>query len=159
VVQRDQIDYRTWNDDKLKAMLADPVLAVERLQDRMEYYIQNVEEYYSLFEASMARLNKERKLNSERAEKEGESTAQKYEKEVIFPLSVETSNLGLNVRYFSLAALSLRRFVAGRSYLLLKANHIAKPGNNTYREYFSRFQELLDDFEASIVPYLVEADI
>jgi hypothetical protein len=158
-VQRDQIDYKTWNDDKIDAMLTDPFLAIERLEDRMDYYIQNVEEYYALFEASMARLDDEREANTERLQKEGREAAQKYEDEIIFPLSIETTNLGLNVRYFSLAALSLRRYVAGRMYLLLKSRYITDTGTAAYDEYRKQFFDLLDEFESEIVPYLVEADI
>ncbi len=159
VVQRDQIDYKTWNDDKLSAMLADPVETVRRIQDRMEFYIQEVQEYDSLYREYLKKLEEERRLNTERAQKEGENVALQYENDVIFPLSVETFNLGLNVRYFSLAALSMRRYVAGRTYLLLKARYIADYDNTIFREYRKTFGELLDKFEEAIVPQLVEADI
>jgi hypothetical protein len=172
VVQRDQIDYKTWNDDKLSAMLADPVLAMERIQDRMEFYIameriqdrmefyiQKVQEYDALYFEYLEKLEEERRLNTERAQKEGEDVALQYENEVIFPMSVETFNLGLNVRYFSLAALSLRRYVAGRTYLLLKAKYITDYQNTIFSEYKKVLGELLDRFEKTIAPQLVEADI
>ena len=159
VVKRDQIDYKTWNDEKLSAMLADPVLAVERLQDRLDYYVREVEEYYALFQQYSTRLNEEREQNAERAEKEGREAARKYENEIIFPLSLETFNIGLNLRYFSLAALSLRRYVAGRTYVVLKAMHMTDADDTPFKEYRDLFDGFLESFERSIVPHLVEADI
>jgi hypothetical protein len=159
VVQRDQIDYKTWNDEKLDSMLGDPVQAVERLQDRMDFYIEKVEEYYTLFQEYSTKLSEERKQNNERLKKEGQDAAQKYDNEVIFPLSLQTLNLGLNVRYFSLVALSMRRYVAGRTYVLLKAKNITDAEDTVFTEYRESFTELLEKFEHSIVPHLVEADI
>jgi hypothetical protein len=158
VVHRDQIDYKTWNDDRVEAMLADPVLAMERLQDRLDYYIKMVQDYDHLYSEYLAEVEEERQKNKERAKKEGEDAALRYENEVIFPLSVETFNLGLNVRYFALAALSMRRYVAGRTYLLLKARYISDGANNTFSEYRNLFVSFLEQFEDSIVPQLVEAD-
>jgi len=158
-VQRDQIDYKTWNDDKLSAMLADPVLAMERIKDRLDFYIQKVQEYDALYLDYLEKVEEERRLNTERAQKEGEDVALQYEKDIIFPMSVETFNLGLNVRYFSLAALSMRRYVVGRTYLLLKAKYITDYDNNIFSAYRKVFRELLDRFEETIVPQLVEADI
>jgi hypothetical protein len=159
VVQRDQIDYKTWNDAKIEAMLEDPVLAMEKIQDRMEYYIREVEEYYSLFEEYRDKLEEERWLNKERTKKEGEEAAIKYEKEIIFPLSLQTTYLGLNVRYYSLAAFSLRRYVAGRTYILLKATNMSDTDNIMFNKYLGSFSDFLEDFEQTIVPHLVEADI
>ena len=125
----------------------------------MDFYIEQVEEYYSLFQEYSENLSEERRQNLERSQKEGQDAAQKYENEVIFPLSLETLNLGLNVRYFSLAALSMRRYVAGRTYVLLKAKNITDAENTVFTEYRESFIKLLERFERSIVPHLVEADI
>jgi hypothetical protein len=55
--------------------------------------------------------------------------------------------------------LSLRRFVAGRLYLALKARSLVEPSSDAWTAFLSRYQQLLQSFETSIAPHLVEADI
>ena len=159
VVQRDQIDYKSWNDDKLNAMLADPVLAMERLQDRLDFYIQNVEEYYALFKEYEQKLAEERQKSLEIDSKEGTEAGDKYRKEVISPLSAQRRYLYLNLRYYSLAALSMRRYVGGRLYVFLKAKYITDSDDPTYQQYNDRFRDFLADFESTIIPHVVEIDL
>jgi hypothetical protein len=158
-VQRDQIDYRSWNDNKIEAMLADPVLAVERLQDRLEYYIRDVEEYYTLFQEYEKRLAEARRKSIEIDEKDGREAGDKYRDEVISPLSSDRRNIYLNLRYHSLAALSLRRYIGGRLYAFLKARYITKQDDPTYQQYRKGFQSFLNDFEVSVMPHIVEIDL
>ena len=159
VVQRDQIDYKSWNDDKLNAMLADPVEAVRRIRDRMEFYITNATDYYSLYSDLKRQLDAKRETLVEITQKQGKEDAQKYDIETIAPIRDKTRASFLNYRYYSLAALSLRRYVGGRMYVLLKSRFIIAPRDSTYSEFSRNFDELLLKFEKSIVPYLVEADI
>ena len=159
VVQRDQIDYKSWNDDKLNAMLADPVLAMERLQDRLDFYIKQVNEFNELFEEYYAELQQERTKTDEIFEKEGKEAARAYTQDVLGPLTSKTAALFLNRRYYALAALSLRRYVGGRLYLLIKSQYIAYPQNEKFKTFRTKHQELLERFESSISPQLVEADI
>jgi hypothetical protein len=158
-VQRDQIDYRTWNEEKLEGMLADPEQAVVRVLDRMEYYARNVQEYYGLYEGLKTQLDAEREKGAEIYKKEGQDAAQKYDREVIRPIADKTRVSFLNFRYYAITALSLRRYVAGRMYLLLKARTMAEPAQPVYANFRARFEGLLELFERSIVPHLVEADI
>lgn len=159
VVQRDQIDYKTWNDDKLSAMLADPITAISKVSDRLDFYIENVEEYHELYQEYERRLAEEREKSIEIDDKEGTEAGNKYRQEIIFPLANDRRNLYINLRYYSLAALSLRRYVGGRLYLLLKGRYITDPENSTYSEYLTRFEGFLTDFESEIVPHLVEIDL
>jgi hypothetical protein len=156
-VKRDQIDYKTWNQDKLDAMLEDPLTALERIADRMEYYVENVQEYAALTEELKEQVDREREKNN-RTAAEDHDAAVAYEREVIRPLATKAFNSSLNVRYFALAGLSLRRFVGGRLYVLVKARNMAG-SDEAYRRFADRFAFLLDGFERTIVPYLVEADI
>ena len=72
---------------------------------------------------------------------------------------IQTSSLSLNLAYSSLAALSLRRFVAGRLYVLLKARLITQLGDPAWTGFLSRYHDLLSQFEESIAPHLVAAQI
>jgi len=158
-VQRDQIDYRSWNEAKIEAMLEDPLSALERIAERMEYYVRSVEEYLALYNEHRSRLESERKNRNEIYQRDGEAAARRYENEVVFPLTVQTGNIVLNTRYFSLTALSLRRYVAGRLFVFHKARSLAPPRNLQHEQFTRRYSELLNRFEQSITPQLVAADI
>ena len=158
-VPKEKIDYSKWNDDKLSAMLADPLAAMQSIEQTMAGYIKNTIDYTNLFNEYTEKLAVER-VNLARIQKEqGDAEALKYSDSVVAPLTVQTSNLGLNTRYAALAALSLRRYVAGRLYVFLKARYITNPHDATYDDFLSRFKTFLDGFEEAIVPYLVKVDI
>jgi hypothetical protein len=158
-VQRDQVDYSKWNDEKLVLMLQDPVSALTSISERLEAYIRDIEEYWALYREYKARLDAERQTMVDISIKQGKEQARRYNLETVMPLAAQTGNLFLNVRYFTLAAFSLRRFVGGRLYLFLKGRSFAQAEEPLYREFLDRYDRLLDTYEGSIVPHLVEADI
>jgi hypothetical protein len=159
VLHSDQVDYSKWNDEKLSAMLADPLAAMTSIETMMGAYEKDVADYSALFNEYQQKLVIENE-NFERIRKEkGEEAAQQYAKDVASPIMTKTLTVGMNSRFSALAALSLRRYIAGRLYLFMKARYIANPGDATYAEFLSRFEELLAGFEKSIVPILVKADI
>jgi hypothetical protein len=157
--KRDQIDYKTWNDDKLARWLTNPEDSIQKIRDRMQYYIDNTTEYYELYEDYKRRLDAEREKGVEILKNEGVTKAHEYERENITPIEQKTLTLIFNYRYFALTALSLRRYVAGRTYLLLKSRFITNPTTTTVSVFFDQYKKLLEDFETHIVPKLVEADI
>jgi hypothetical protein len=159
VVQRDQIDYSKWNGEKMTAMLADPLAAMANIQTAMAGYVKSVEEYDTLFSEYSTKLAEEREKLVKLISDKGNDAGRSYEDETITPLVRQTVALGLNLRYSTLAALSLRRFVGGRLYLFMKSQYITQPADPAWTGFLTRYQELLAGFEKSIVPHMVEADI
>ncbi len=155
-VRRDQVDYRTWNDEKLKALADDPLASLEAVRERLEYYIRNVAEYEQLYRENLKLLEKTRLKQAEMAKTRSQEEVRRHDTEVTTPLAALTFNQSLNIRYFAMAALSLRRYVAGRIYLLQKAQLIEDDGGGDFRRLF---EELLQRFEQQVVPYLSELDI
>jgi hypothetical protein len=158
-VHRDQIDYSRWNDEKLASMLSDPLSAMAGIEESLSAYTKSVEEYDALYQQYREKLAGTQEKALAIAKEKGNEEATKFNAEALFPLTVETGNLFLNLRYYTLAALSLRRYVAGRLYVLLKSRFIAKPDDGVFVEFTARFEEFLLRFERSIVPHLVVADI
>jgi len=158
-VQRDQVDYSKWNDEKLEGLIADPLDAILAIRARMDAYIESVSEHSSLYQENKQRLAEERAKAEEIARTKGADQAKEYAQQVVFPLSILTFNQSLNIRYFALAALSLRRYVGGRMYLFLKTKYIRAPDTQEYDEFLTVFQDILAHFEQYVVPYLGEADI
>ena len=101
-------------------MLADPIAAVDGLQERLAYYAENAGAFRAEYATFKARLDAERQQVKAVEKEKGLEAAQAYEREHVSPLLQPTRNLFLNARYFLLAGFSMRRFVGGRMYLLLK---------------------------------------
>ncbi len=158
-VQRTQVDYSTWNADKLAAMLADPQAAMTSIETAMASYIKDVNDYAASFQEANARLQDEQTKRAAIAKDQGVEAGRKYEAEVVAPLANQVSAVGLNLRYSSLAALSLRRYVAGRLYVMLKARFIANPDDAAWTGFLAKYGELLQSFDSAIAPHLVEADL
>ena len=158
-LKSDQIDYSKWNSDKLSAMLADPLGSMATIQAAMDEYVKNANDYYQQYQDSNVELQKAVQTGKQILADRGKTEAGKYEEEVIFPLSVQASRLVLNYRFYSLAALSLRQFVAGRMYITLKARYITNPDAQEWKDFLDKFNSFQATFEQSITPRLVNADI
>jgi hypothetical protein len=158
-VQSDQIDYRAWNDGKLAAMLVDPRSALASIETAMAGYIASVADFAARYAESSKQLEAEREKRKQIGVDKGKEEAARYEDEVVTPLALNTGYLFLNVRFNSLAALSLRRYVAGRLYVFLKARFIVTPADAAWTGFLDRYAGLLQSFETSIAPHLVAGDI
>jgi hypothetical protein len=158
-VQRNQIDYSKWNEEKLAGMLADPAAAMTGIEERMASYIRAVTEYDALQKDYRQKLVDERKKKATLLQENRQDEAKRLEDEIITPLAFQTGYLFLNVRYHALAALSLRRYVSGRLYMFVKSRFITSTDEPKWADFQSRFVSMLSSFEQSIVPQLTEADI
>jgi hypothetical protein len=158
-LKSDQIDYSKWNNDKLASMLADPVGSMTSIQSVMDEYIKNTTDYYNQYVAANDQLEQAVQTQKQILRDKGKDEASKYQTEVYFPLTHQVTRLVLNYRFYSLAALSLRRFVAGRMYVTLKARYITNLDGPEWKEFQAKFDGLLSTFEQSIAPRLVDADI
>jgi hypothetical protein len=158
LVEREKIDHASWDAGRIEALLSDPLAALDGLSQRLWYYSANALEYYAQQQETFARLEAERtQLGKVRAEK-GKEAADAYEKESVTPLVHDNASLVLNYRYFALAALSMRRFVGGRMYLLLKMKYLSNPDDPAWTGFVARYKVFVSDFEASIMPVLIDAD-
>jgi hypothetical protein len=158
VVHREVLDHAQWDTGRLEAMLADPLLALAGMSERLAYYAENVGTYYGKYLDVAARLKAERDQAVKIGTEQGKDAQQAYDREHVRPLVVEHSVLVLNFRYFGLAALDMRRFVGGRMYLLLKVKFAATPDDPTWRTFLDQYAGFVAEFESSIMPVLVDAD-
>jgi len=138
--------------------LADPLAALAGMQERLAYYAANVAEYHAKFLDVSVRLSAERERAAQIGREQGNDAQQAYDRERVRPLVIENSVLVLNFRYFGLAALSMRRFVGGRMYLLLKVRNAASPQDAAWMMFLERYASFVADFETTVMPVLVDAD-
>jgi hypothetical protein len=154
-----EIDFRKWNGLKVETMLKDPVVAAQRVEKQLDGFIEQIHAIVPLYREKRAQLDKERATLAELRAKGDVAKTQEYYKNTVFPLELQTTRLYVNVRYYALSSLSLRRFVGGRLYAMAKARAITSPDGADYRAYLAAHRGILDKFEREVVPYLVAADI
>jgi len=157
-VPRDRPDYRSWDAGRIEALLAEPLAALAGMRERLAYYVSNVADFRAKYLDVNARLKAARENMIKVKQEKGADAAAAFEKEFVTPLVVQNGGLVLNYRYFGVAALSMRRFVGSRMYLMLKAKYAATPDDPVWTGFVERYADFLEEFEKSIVPVLVDAD-
>jgi hypothetical protein len=158
VVHREQIDHAEWDQGRIEALLADPLLALAGMSERLAYYAANVSDYSTRYRDVNSRLKAERERAVKISTEQGSDAAKEYEREFVTPLVLENSSLVLNYRYFGLAAFSMRRFVGSRMYLMLKVKFAATPEDPVWTLFTERYAAFVAEFEKTIMPVLVDAD-
>jgi hypothetical protein len=157
-VLKGKIDFKDWNETKLQGFMDDPVAAATGVETRLKDLIEKLNRAYDVYSESFRKLKQERETLFSYSDDQKEEKS-KFYKSTVFPLEVQTSNLFLNVRYYALSALSLRRYVVGRMYIIMKTHSIKNLNNQVYKDFLSVHTEILALFEKEVVPHLVEADI
>ena len=75
------------------------------------------------------------------------------------PLQKNVLTFGLDLRYYSLSALSLRRYTLGRMYVKLRVAHF-KESNSSYEDFLEVYNSFMEEYDFICEePYLVDADI
>ncbi len=87
------------------------------------------------------------------------AAALEMSQKTVLPAEREAHEIFVNLRFQCLSALSLRRFVEGRLYVMAKTRYIAAAGSPVYQDFLRTHGRLLQKFESEVVPDLVEADI
>lgn len=154
-----QVDYSTWNAGKLDALLKDPAGAAAKVQHQMESYIGHINKLWPEYQQSYAKLTAERNRLVTIEKKEGMKARTAYYEKNVLPLQTYAHGLFLNLRYYTLSALSLRRYVLGMMYVRLTTMYILRQSNPTYQEFLSIYQQIVAAYDRSVVPHLVAADI
>lgn len=154
-----ELDYSTWNSQKIDAFLEDPVRSLERIGRRLADFQKEVEKLYPEFNRRLEISREMRKEFSRIEEKEGREKAIEYRDRELTPYIQEMRLYILNGRYYALSALSLRRHVLSAMYVQMKSTYIGDLENVKYREFIDTYNDIIDSFEETIAIRLVEADI
>jgi hypothetical protein len=153
-----KIDFSTWNDSRLGSFLENPVRTAANIEQQIDSFIAEMEKIEPLYLESKAKLDAQRKILREKKEKK--ESVEDFYKEIVQPLEIEATHYILNLRYYSLSGLSLRRYVLSRMYLKLKSRYINKLKDPVYIDFLNIHRRILTKFENTIaLPYLVKADI
>jgi hypothetical protein len=158
-VLRGQISYASWNERRLKNLLLDPAGAALNVEKQMNVYIAHITEIWPKYQQVFAQLTSERAKLPRIEAKEGKQAQTDFYGKTVYPLEVLSNGLFLNLRYYTLSALSLRRYVLGRMYTRLTSLYITDEASSVYRRFLRVYRRIIAAYERSVVPHLVTADI
>ncbi len=154
-----ELDYSSWNKQKIDAFLEEPLVALESVGRRLADFQGQVETLYPEFNRRLEISREMRREFSRIEEEEGREKAIEYRDEELTPYLQEMRLYILNGRYYALSALSLRRYVLGAMYVHMKTRYIGDLENEKYREFIDSYNKIIDSFEETVALRLVEADI
>ncbi len=154
-----ELDFSTWNQERLDAFLEDPLEGLVRIEERLNYFAEQVEETYAAYQEARSELDAAREEFQRLTEKGDSTAAEEVEKKRVGPAMQRTGTLVLNYRYYALSALSLRRFVLGKMYMQMKTRYILDQDHPAFNDFLRLYTTVLGDYEDNVVPRLVEADI
>lgn len=155
----EELDFSTWNADRLDTFLEDPLEGLARIEERLNYFAEQVEQTYAAYEDARAELDAAR-AEAQQLRDEGKADeANEYVQSTVGPAMEQAGTLVLNYRYYALSALSMRRFVLGKMYMQMKTRYILDRDNPVFNDFLRLYTSVLGDYESNIVPRLVEADI
>lgn len=158
MVPKERPGYESWDTDRIKALLAEPLATLAGMRERLAYYALNVAEFRNRYLDVNARLKAARQTMIAMKQEQGADAAAAYENDVVTPLMVQNGGLVLNYRYFGVVALSMRRFVGSRMYLMLKVMYATTPEDPVWMDFLDQYAIFVNEFEKSIMPVLVDAD-
>lgn len=157
-VLKGKIDYSTWNKEQMASFEKDPLNSLEMIAKRMQSFQREIDRLLPLYQQKSEEL-KQNRVDLKQLRQSGDMEGfEKLRKEKTFPLMNEAAGIFLNIRYYALSGLSLRRWVMGSLYLRIKLQSL-KTNRELTQTFFQRYTEILNNFEQGILPQLVAADI
>lgn len=152
-----ELDFSNWNSGKIDTFLADPVAGIDRAGAQLAEYQKNLEalkdpyaKAKTAFDAAVAKANELQKAGDK-------SALDAYLQSTFLPAQQDLLAVGLNIRYYALNYLSVRRYVLSNMYMEMKSRH---PLGRTpdIDAFFGRHAGLLATYEDHIVPDLNQND-
>jgi hypothetical protein len=154
-----QLDFSTWNQGNLDDYLTDPVASAQKIEEQLASYRTSMEDLLPQLAAQKAAYDEAYAQLKALVDAKDDAKAKDFRDGTVFPLMLSEATLILNIRYYALTSLSLRRFVLGGMYMQLKTRHPLDASDPAFAGFLEVYSRILKDFEESIVPQLVEADI
>ncbi|MCL2480751.1 MAG: FecR domain-containing protein [Spirochaetaceae bacterium] len=153
------LDFSKWNEDKKQDFLNNPVEALKAVDMRLDYYNAKVQEIYPVFLEMLENVYKAKAELNRIYKEQGEAASAKYDDTVFRPLTLNAAYTSLNLRYYALSALSMRRYIVGNMYAEIKSRYITKLNDPVFIEFNSLYKEVLKKFEEISIPQINETDI
>lgn len=156
---RGSIDYSEWNAQRYEKFQADPVAALRRLGVELEEHIAKLDEIVPMYRANKAELDRLREDLKKMRDAGRDDEAKDFYTNEVAPVEKASFIAINNIRYYSLGAISLRRYLLSPRYVDMKMRLITAPGDTEVLGFLDLYNELIERYSSSVSPWLVEADI
>ncbi len=143
-------DYRGWIQSKLDEFEKDPVASVSKVEDLTNEYIAKIEGLWKDYLNKWVEYETEWAKWKKIAEEQGEEASVGYFDENVLPLGNAAADIFKEIRYNSLSLLSLRRYVVGRMYLLIRTKFIGNEKEKVYINFMNIFDQLIKPYNDQI---------
>ena len=153
------LNFTKWNDEKKLDFLKNPVEALKAVDKRLDFYNSKVQELYPIFKEMADNVNKLWAERDRILKEQGQAAAEQYDIAVLRPAGLNATYMGLNMRYYALSSLSMRRYIVGNMYAEIKSRYITKLNDPLFIEFNKLYNEVLKKFEEISIPQLDVADI
>jgi hypothetical protein len=154
-----ELDFSAWDQGRLEDYLADPLASALKVEEQLASYRASIAELLPELARQKAAYDEAYARLKELVDAKEDEKAKELRESRVYPLTLSQASLFLNIRYYALTSLSLRRFVLGGMYMQLKTRHPLDASDPALAGFLEARARILKDFEESIVPQLVEADI
>ncbi len=154
-----ELDFSSWNQERIDEFLEDPVAGARRIQERLRYFQQQINVLWPEYERLAAELESARVEQRRLDDANRPDDVRDFTATTVAPLIEEAGAYAMNTRYYALSALSLRRFVVGKMYVQMKSEYLLNATDSRYQGFLQAYEEILSQFENFVVPRLVPADI
>ena len=141
---------------RLDDLLKDPVAGSKKVEKILDDYIRKIAALEKEWESQKVKIDQAEQILSEMNKTQGVEAGNRYYNEVVIPLRTQTGYTILNIRHYSLSALSLKQYIEGRLFIRLKA--MALSGNSN-KDFFDNWRVVQSKFTASIAKYIELRDI
>ena len=153
------LDFSKWNEDKKQEFLNNPVEALKAVDKRLDYYYEKIGEIYPVFLDMLEKSIKGREELNRIYREQGAAAAAQYDETIFRPFSINATHTSLNLRYYALSSLSMRRYILGSMYAEIKSRYITKLNDPLFIEFNNLYNEVLKKFEEISIPQINETDI
>lgn len=154
-ILRGKVDYSQVIKDAEQRFLDSPSSTMRIMISQLETYIKEMEFYENEFQTLSKELED---LRTELFKLEGDAKTKFYNENIV-ELDIRSTYLKLNVRYYAISSLSLRRHLVGTMYVNIRTSYILDNENPEYLSFQKEYQNFLKVFENEVTEFLVLADL
>ncbi len=149
-----ELDFSDWNGGKNEEFLADPVGGIKRVATQLDGYAKELAALKAPYEEATATWEKAvEDYKALLAKTDDKDTLQKFRIETLNPAQDARATLILNIRYYALNYLSVRRYVLSNMYMEMKTR-FPLSGTPASDDFFRLHKDTLARYENAIVPEL-----
>jgi len=150
-------EFRDWNQGKMDDFYSDPVAGINQVAIQLETYKTALDALKKPYEATTAAWKKATEDYKKLVAIGDVEKIKAFQTEILVPAQDARSTVILNIRFYAMNYLSVRRYVLSNMYMEIKSRYPINPPDTAMR-FFSIHADLLKKYETGITPELIASD-